>query len=375
LDKFIRFLLYRGFLPHPLTPSPKGEGESRQPLTPLSFGEGLGVRLLNVLLVVLVSSFLTASTITHAQDDYAAALTITQPGVEILRVGTEQWIELPIDATTPFGVGDVLRTDNTGRAYLQVLDSELLVLPESQFELLAFDVGDGGKASFEGYAEGRTVYHIPDASLFQQYSIRSPHLTVSQAAERFALESKADAPAYVVVASGEAVIEALGESVTLGADEGLQVSDAVSPVVQIADVPINFARVESRLYGCAGVISTAGDVKLRVRAGPNDNFFYMGSIDDNTPVEMMGFAPGGGGDWYRIQFLSDFGWVLASVIESNCSDLTEYPRSGVVNPPGIVLVKDFEIPLLEPFFGQPTDDVWFYRRLNQGDGSAPQTGS
>jgi hypothetical protein len=168
----------------------------------------------------------------------------------------------------------------------------------------------------------------------------------------------------IVSAEGLLGITLEGETISIDPHTGLRIrqNDADPPVTIPEDVPINFARIEGELDGCMGAIQTANDVLLRVRAGPSDQYFYMGSIPDSTPIQLMGTAPGPGGLWYRFQFLSDFGWALGAAIETDCTDLTQYPDFGVENAPGIVQVRDYEIPLLEPFFGMPEDDVWFFRQ-------------
>ena len=320
---------------------------------------------LGLLVGTLVISLPRAS---HAQDDYGATLIVMQGEVEIQRANTDAWISLPRDAVTPFGAGDRLRTDFRGRAYLNYADAETLILPNSTFDLLALGINADNALTLHAQLVGRTVHHIPADITWESYQFETASVTITQPAQRFGFQQNPDEPAYFVVDSGVATFDTATETSTLSGDEGVRVNlDAsIDPIVSISNAPINFARVEGYLDGCDGVLKTAGDVLTRVRAGPSDEFFFMGSIASNTPVKIMGSAPGPGGLWYRIQFLSDFGWVSGELVQTQCDldALVQYTRAGVENAPGIVLVQDVEIALLEPFFGLPRDDVWFYRRLN-----------
>lgn len=308
-----------------------------------------------------------------ADAPYAAALTVTQNDTEIMRAGTNAALILPIDSTTVIGEGDVIITDRRGRAYIQFEDVEILLLPESRLEIRAFRRNDDGQIVLDWFVQGRSIYHVPTPDIFAAFRLETPHSVLTEPAGFFGIESQ-NAVDFAVADAGSVMVTNGGGSLQIADEEGVRIADEFSEPVRIGDVPINFARVEGELDGCAGTIQTEGGVLLRVRAGPSPDFFFMGSIADDTPVQIMGRAPGPGGVWYRIQFLSDFGWVLGEAIESDCDPdgLREYPRDGIENAPGIVLVKDFEIALLAPFFGDPANDVWFYRRLNLEGGGAPQ---
>ena len=219
-------------------------------------------------------------------------------------------------------------------------------------------------ASFHFLVTGRSLHAVPDAAVFADYQLDAGQVAVTGPSAQFGVQTNAEN--VVTVVSAEGVVEvAVGDDVIpVEPHMGLRVRDGeADPLVAIPeDVPINFARIEGELDGCPGAIQTANDVMLRVRAGPSDEFFYMGSIPDDTSVQLVGTAVGPGGRWYRFQFLSDFGWVTGRAIETDCSGLTEYPSYGIENAPGIVQVQSFELPLLEPFFGTPEDDVWFFRQ-------------
>ncbi|HLA42249.1 MAG TPA: hypothetical protein VJZ27_02370, partial [Aggregatilineales bacterium] len=70
----------------------------------------------------------------------------------------------------------------------------------------------------------------------------------------------------------------------------------------------------------------------------------------------------GGARWYKIQFKSDFGWVLALAIDTACEDLPQlsYDLTYIT---GMEHVKAFEVEMLGPFYGAPENYLWFYRSL------------
>ena len=301
--------------------------------------------------------------------EFAMSVTIVQAGVEINRSNTDIWIRLQEGAVTPFGAGDRLRTDRTGRALLAFNNgestTETLILPLSSLEILSFVDEGGARANLHMLMTGRSIHAVADPGVFASYQLDAGQVVVTEPSARFGVQTNSEDVVYLVSAEGRLGVALLdGETISVEGHTGLRVrGDEADPLVAIAeDVPINFARIEAELDGCPGTIQTANDVLLRVRAGPGDDFFYMGSIPDNSPIQLMGTAPGPGGRWYRFQFLSDFGWALGAAIETACTGLTEYPSFGVENAPGIVQVQDFEMPLLEPFFGVSENDVWFFRQ-------------
>ncbi len=293
----------------------------------------------------------------------AARLTITQFGAEIQLANTDAWIALPEGAVTPIGAGDQVRTNRLGRAILRFQEGGLLILPNSSITLEHYAYNDAGLAEIRLTQRGRSVQHFPFPDQLARYTLHGLHGSLTQPAQRFALDAQINNDRdYFVVARGAAVVEQGAQRITLSEHQGLRLTPQPSETITLDHAPtINFARIEGFLEGCPGRINTNGQL-LRVRAGPGDDFFYMGSIRHQTPVQIMGQAPGPGGPWYRIQYLSDFGWVRGDLVATTCTDLRDYSRQGIENAPGIVRWRADELPLLLPFYGLPDDDVWFYRR-------------
>jgi hypothetical protein len=288
-------------------------------------------------------------------------LTVVQAGVDLRRADTEAWIRLREGSIMPLGAGDRLRTDPTGRAYLNIREGEIehLLLPGSSYELLALAPVAGGQIRYRASLVGRLSTRSPGAQ--EDFQIETPANPLSvewQGAQGdFFVQSRPDGLLYVVVAEGALSLNAEGRAYELPAFHGLRLDNAVGQIVPLAGPTVNPAQVEGELDGCPGVVNSGG-LKLRVRAGPGDDFFFMGSLEDGSPLQLVGQSNG----WYRFQFLSDFGWLLAAAIRTDCQDLPTLPFLGVENAPGIVQYAAWEVELLRPFFATPAEDVWFYRR-------------
>ncbi|MFP4321378.1 MAG: hypothetical protein ACLFTK_02895 [Anaerolineales bacterium] len=320
-----------------------------------------GKWLINLLLVASLLAPLHISA--QSDDQRAGLLRVTQWGVEIQRAGTSEWLRLREGATTPVGVGDQVRTDRLGRALIRLEHATLLLLPASGLAVTRYQTAPDGRAEVTLQQTGRTVQHIPFPGQFVDYRVVAQRGELANPRGYVALDARPDTRTdYVVAANGAVDVLVDEQTIRLTRDQGLRLAQTPSEVIHLPEAPtINFARIEGWLDGCAGRINTDGRL-LRLRAGPGDDFFYMGNIRNETPVQIMGQAPGPGGLWYRIQYLSDFGWVLAELVTTDCTALREYPRDGVENAPGIVRWRARELPLLLPFYGLPDDDVWFYRR-------------
>lgn len=330
------------------------------------------VGLIGMLALVLSPSPTAAA---QANQPYAALLTVTYEGVEIRRADTEEWLPLPPGAQTPFGEGDRLRTLRFGRAKLDFLPGEgvALVLPRSELTLNEFGEIAPGRFALRMSSVGRSVYQFPPEDISFALTLAAEPLALTADTNampfRLALENRpSEESIYAVVGEGDVSIDAPQGETVLTSENGYRWQPSGQDVVSLT-MPSSFAHVEAALDGCPApsAITTAGGVLLRVRAGPGTGFFFMGSIQDSSPVTLMGQARTSEGLWYRIRFLNDFGWVLADAITTDCaeSQIPEINIEGFEVSSGVVEVQPPEVGILEPFFGPPREDVWFYRVLNR----------
>jgi Bacterial SH3 domain len=285
---------------------------------------------------------------------FAARLAITHSGVEIRRVNTGAWLPLPENSESPFGPGDMLRTDESGRALLTFLDQiDLLILPESTYELLDFtpDIS----ARITGHAVHRQTQGL-QIGAYRLEIIGTAPLVVTRPAEWFAVW-----PDVLTVAEGEAEVAANEASRTVAAGQGIRVAPGAESDISPLESPLNAARLIGLLDGCPGEMDTVNNLNVNVRFGSDLQLGVIGNIPNATPVSVMGVNQSG--NWYRIQAFSGFGWVQQPLVANACSDLPILPDDQSERSIGIFNVLPLEIDLLAPFYGPPEGDLWFYRSL------------
>jgi len=318
---------------------------------------GRGIALLAFLLLFSVSGG-------SAQDSgYAAVLRINFTGVEVRLANTEEWLSLPPNAETPLGPGDSIRTNGTGRAMLTFLDEiEVFVLPDTTLDLLTFGESADGLA-VSARLIGHTIQRVHSGGEITSFQIESSLLTVTSPAELFAVWAQDDQIAVVTVAQGQAEVSAHDQVLPVAAGGGIRVSPPDRIDEMDLGTPLNAARLIGLLDGCPGAMQTSEGVNVNVRVGPDIDSTVIGNIADEEPVRLLAIAEYAG--WYRIQAFSGFGWVQNRLVDNDCEDLIVLPSITVEHNIGVFQLTADELALLQPFYGPPEDDLWFYRSIRQ----------
>lgn len=304
----------------------------------------------------------------HAQasGSYAAALHVLYTGVEVQRAGTEAWIAVRAGAQMPFGAGDQVRTLREGRALLIVAGTQpaglLLLLPESQAAVLAFEQGEDG-LRFAAQVEGRLVGTTADTTAFADFSLETASAQVTVPSAHFAVQALPSLGTILVSAEGRLEADAQGERIALEAGQGVQVHNTVSAVIDVP-YPASFARLDGLVNGCPGRVRARGALDLNVRVGPSLAYEAIGVLVNDTSVRLM--AVSAFGERYRIQYLSGYGTILASGVITTCRSLPVIPYSQVEAISAITAPSPQELALLRPFYGTPDDDPLFYRGIAPG---------
>jgi hypothetical protein len=313
------------------------------------------VALLGVVLLVF-----SINTLVNGQTEEAAAtVRILYPQVEIRRANTEIWLPLPQDAESVFGTGDALRTSRNGRAYLMLFDqAEVLILPNSTYEIQVFTQAADDTLHIAARLTGRMIQYADSPTVFSDYVLDLGQAVVTTPAAHFATQSTETGMAYVIVAQGEALLLVDNQPVSVAAGYGARAGETISPVTPI-EAPASFARLDGILDGCPGVINNEKDENLNVRVGPTFAYDVAGTILNGTVVPIVGATQDR--ERYRIQFLSGFGWVVANSVETDCENLPVFPYRTFEDIRGVVASSRRELELLAPFFGEPEDDLWFFR--------------
>jgi hypothetical protein len=302
-----------------------------------------------LLLVIMITGICFNGVL--AQSERAAVLTVIAPGVEFQRTNTDQWFSLPAGAIAPMGNGDRIRTDDVGRAMIDFgQDSQALILPESDYRIQMYAEAD--EFSWSAELTGFAVHQI-DPTL-GQFELVAADVTITSAVGRLATWTTDLQQPTLIVAQGQATVE---PDVTVQAGEGFR--PGYDQAVEITADLLSEARLISQVAGCPGLVDTIDDENLLVRSGSAIDAPDMGAIPNGEAVALLGVSEN---DLrYRVQYLSDFGWVEALAIETDCTDLPVFPVPYQEFFRIIIDVTDDEADLLAPFYGPPFEDPWFYR--------------
>ncbi|MEZ4668269.1 MAG: SH3 domain-containing protein [Anaerolineae bacterium] len=307
------------------------------------------------LVIALLLGFITS--VSAAQPGLSAQLDVLHAGVEIRAHDSVNWLAVRPGAQMAFGPGDSLRTSHTGRAYLTFADSlEILVMPDSTFSLATFI--DQPQPTFTAQVEGHLIQRRLSALEVADYQLTVGHLTLTHPADFFAVWSAFEGYDVVTVDQGRVDYSAAGIMGVVGAAQGMLLAEGES-FLTAPDYPLNAARMVGARSTCVGQIENGGEANLNVRAAPGVGSSIIGNIADQSRVPIMGINARR--TWYRIQVLTGFGWVRAALVKNDCANPPLLPDESLENNVEMFDVSPLELALLQPFYGQPENNLWFYR--------------
>lgn len=273
-------------------------------------------------LFILVSIYILTITLT-AQNQLAATLEVLEGGVTVLRVNTQNPIEVKQEAIV--GVGDVIRTNDKGRARITFFadGTETTLLPNTEYRIVQFE---GNDTQFNLTVEvllGQTVQRLNrlvDAN--SSYSIQTPGMTLAARGTAFNVRVQPEGSSAMIVTEG-LVNASSGES---EADVPLEFGIRADNTQQLSDVvkAKTFEELDSSLDGCAATVATSDDVLINVRLSPSTQAPRLGGINANEVTRFYGKSQASG--WYRIEFGGNYGWILSSsaTIGDGCVMLREF---------------------------------------------------
>lgn len=316
----------------------------------------------------------------HAQELerlYAATLRIIHSGVEVRLVNTQRWIPLPVGAETPLGEGDSVRTDLTGRAIVQFGTAKALVLPATQYTIGFYD-----ETGANVTVMGRSIAAIPADSIRYSVSGFMNIMTNRTTDALFAVSTRPAASLPVLAPLNERppVIYAISASdgveivhpdgaVLLPFGQGFAIDgrdSAFSPISLSAPMRFSDLEIATSPAVCDATAIPTLAPRLLARIGAGEAYRSMGGIEYGEPLRIVGKTERG--DRYRIAYFSTFAWVVAHGVQldpaCDVNTLPIYSYDTVELPLGMVAVTPEELELLQPFYGTPNDDPWFYRATN-----------
>jgi len=296
----------------------------------------------------------------HAQPlELSAVVTVVGDGVTLLRAGAVNPLPLRVGSIAPFGVGDQLMTGVNGRALIAFPEANrLYVLPDSQYELTAFTSLDGGRFRLEGVLQGIAIQTFDDDPSDWDYQLVTAGLTVVTPSEQFAVWALPGRFETVISAAGTAVVEN-GDS-----PDGVVVTAGMGwiPVYNATPIalesPYHAVELMSLAIDCRGTVSTGGSDGLRLRRGAALDYPIVGALYDGQQVYLVGITDND--RWYRIQYLTGFGWLYSELVDADCTGLPVSPSLVGEANETVSGATAAEIELLTPFYGIPADNPLFY---------------
>jgi len=312
-------------------------------------------------LLLLILAVMCLQTPVNAQQPVAAVVQITYDGVQLQRANTQDWLSLPVGAQAPFGIGDTLRTDKTGRALINYAGAaETLLLPGGDYQLQAFDQTDKLQINLAlNLIKGRSIQHINAAGTFASYKLYLQDMTLQQPTNLFATQVLPDSASDVIVAQGSLTASKDTKTVDLQAGSGLRAMKILGEVTPIAS-PQGFSFLSVTSATCRAIANSTipGEDSVAVRIGPGEDYLNLGNIPNGTQVAIVGKMESG--SRYLTPYLSSYGWLIANGINiQSCDTIPIVPAEAqIIN--GVINAQPFEMDLLTPFFGTPAQNAQFY---------------
>lgn len=314
--------------------------------------KGLFISVLMILIGIL-------SGMKSVAQPFSALLTVRYAGVSIQRTATLQEFSISQGAQMPFGAGDILRTDDTGRALITLGSiGEWLILPNSTLMLHEFSY-NSPTWSLSATLNGVLIHSFKETSSLE-YHLQTQDFDITNPALHSAVWSYEEQPDVFTVITGIGEIQLEGVKYILEANQAFWGDIAHPLVVTHLEPPLNAPRVEAHLFGCNGEIETVDNVGVLVRRGIGTGQERLGLIPDQAQVSVM--ASNESGYWLRIQYLSGFSWIVGNTVKTSCNNLKKLPDNTpierflqVVNP------LQSEVTLLQPFYQTPLQDTFFYQ--------------
>ncbi len=260
----------------------------------------------------------------HAQsDELAATLEVLSAGVEVQRVNTTNWIEVKVEAIV--GVGDTIRTDNTGKARITFFSDgvDTTLEPNTEYRITRFE---GQDTSFHISAEvvvGQTLQRIGrvlDSN--SSYDITTPSMALAARGTEFVIRVNDGGRAATLVSKG--VVKADAESATADVPPGYGIRrDEGQPLSEVVQAT-TFDQLDSALDGCTATVKVDGDFSVNVRQGADLSFPLVGTIAPTVIDRFFGKTTAT--NWYRIPFRGGYGWIQSATakLADGCSGLRQF---------------------------------------------------
>lgn len=287
------------------------------------------------LTTVLVLALFVFGFVVSAQNEFAATLEVLNPGVEVQRVNTSNPIAVSVEAIV--GVGDIIRTDETGEARITFFadGTDVLLEPATEYAIVEFE---GDEDDFRLNVEvlvGQATHRLNRVlGTNSSYDVTTPGMTLAARGTEFSIRVEEDGRSAMITREGTVNAETDESEAAVDPNFGVrsEVGEPLSDVVAAT----TFDQLDAALDGCAATLTTPDDVSLNVRVGPSLESEQIGTIAASEITNLFGVSESG--SWYRIAFEEGFAWVLSSTaqISDGCAGLRVFPDAHAENGAGSV---------------------------------------
>lgn len=324
-----------------------------------------GMSLLSLLLSGLMS-------FAQASSEQSVLLSVNYRGVEVRLANTDAWLPLRQGAQMPLRAGDAVRTSHTGRLVLDFPFGQVLLLPNSEWQLSDLQRQADARYQVAMFLPAGRLVYAPNATSPEQvaqFSLATPTLNLIQADDALVLlEYDPVNPSTSLLFIGNVVtFSAFGQTRQVGeaptdANEtsvwGMQATAEILSETLSVPYPAFPAKLDAMLYGCLGVVQAQGRDSLNVREGAGEGYEVIGVLENGTPVLLRGETPFR--QRVRVPYGGGWGWILGSGVQNTCEDLPSFPYSQRETLFGVLAPSPAELAILRPFYGTPQDNQWFY---------------
>lgn len=296
---------------------------------------------------------------TAQTSNLAATVNIIAEGVVFSRDNIEQTFMLPVGSVTPFGIGDSIETNTTGRAIITLSDGySILLLPNSIYSVESFEETDPETLSFTGTLEGVAIHDFVEETTTFRYQLNTSEFDVASSSNiNFAVWASDNYLQAVTVASGTITLFSADDEFSVEATEGFAIPYSDEPV-SLQSEPYHGVHAVRASVDCQGVINTTNPLGVRVRSGASQAYIATVVVLDGTPVDIVAIDEDA--RWYRVALFSEFGWVSTELVEAECEGLPELPFAFSEMPERFSAVTDSERPFLLPYYGDFFTNPNFY---------------
>ncbi|MGB7341376.1 MAG: FecR domain-containing protein [Phototrophicaceae bacterium] len=278
--------------------------------------------------ITLSIVFVLCTVLVSAQNEFAATLEVLNSGVEVRRANTRNFINVEFEAIV--GVGDVIKTDETGEARITffVDGTDVLLESNTEYRIIEFT---GDDEDFQLRVEviiGQAVHRLNRIlGINSSYDVETPGMTLAAQGTVFAIRVEDNGRSGMLVSEG--IVDAISQDSTADVEEAFGVRSAVDSELSDVVRASTFDELDAALDGCTATITTPDDVSINVRLSPAMDAARVGFIAADEISTLLGISDTG--NWYRIAYDGGFGWILSTsaIIDNGCAGLRVFESTQI----------------------------------------------